>query len=90
MRNPYMGPMTLMGVLSLVQIPSPGQAPAARAPAPPLPRTADGRPNLQGVWQVLNTAAWDIQDHRAHRARTGVPAGQGVVEGDEIPYQPPG
>jgi len=40
---------------------------------------------LQGIWQVLNTAAWDIQDHQA---RLGVPAGQGVVEGNEIPYQP--
>ena len=49
------------------------------------PRTADGHPDLQGVWQVLNTAAWDIQDHSAPR---GVPAGRGVVVGNEIPYQP--
>jgi hypothetical protein len=50
-----------------------------------LPRTPDGKPNLQGIWQVLNTAAWDLQDHHA---RLGVPAGQGVVESGEIPYQP--
>jgi hypothetical protein len=49
------------------------------------PRTPDGKPNLQGIWQVLSTAAWDIQDHPA---RLGVPAGQGVVEGNEIPYRP--
>ena len=49
-----------------------------------LPRTADGHPDLQGIWQVLNTASWDIQDHSAH---LGVPAGRGVVEGNEIPYQ---
>jgi hypothetical protein len=49
------------------------------------PRTVDGKPDLQGIWQVLNTAAWDIQDHSA---RLGVPAGQGVVDGNEIPYQP--
>jgi hypothetical protein len=48
------------------------------------PRTTDGRPDLNGVWQVLNTAAWDVQDHSA---RAGVPAGQGVVDGNEIPYQ---
>ena len=59
-------------------------APAA-AQAPALARTSDGKPNLQGVWQVLNTAAWDIQDHAA---RLGVPAGQSIVVGNEIPYTP--
>ena len=49
------------------------------------PRTADGHPDLQGVWQVLNTAAWDLEAHNASR---GVPAGYGVVEGGAIPYQP--
>ena len=48
------------------------------------PRTADGQPDLQGIWQALNTAAWDIQDHAP---RAGVPAGQGVVVGNELPYQ---
>src|SRR5215470_6084548 len=55
------------------------------APSANLPRTADGKPNLNGIWQVLNTAAWDIQDHSG---QLGVPPGQGVVEGNEIPYQP--
>ena len=50
-----------------------------------LPRTREGKPNLQGIWQALNTAAWDLQDHSA---RLGVPAGHGVVEGNDIPYQP--
>ena len=49
------------------------------------PRTPDGKPDLQGIWQALNTAAWDIQDHTA---QLGVHAGRGVVERDEIPYQP--
>jgi hypothetical protein len=55
------------------------------SPAYRAPRAATGEPDLQGVWQVLNTAEYDIQDHGAH---LGVPAGVGVVEGDEIPYQP--
>ncbi|HKC58267.1 MAG TPA: hypothetical protein VKC35_19175 [Vicinamibacterales bacterium] len=63
---------------------SPARA-AAQGQAPAIPRTADGKPDLSGIWQVLNTAAWDIQDHAAS---LGVPAGQGVVEGNEIPYQP--
>jgi hypothetical protein len=48
-------------------------------------KVADNHPDLSGLWQVLNTAAWDIQDHQA---RKDAPAGVGVVEGDEIPYQP--
>ena len=59
--------------------------PPASAQASDPPRTPEGRPDLQGIWQVLNAAEWDIQDHAA---RLGVPAGQGVVEGGEIPYQP--
>src|SRR3712207_6728462 len=59
---------------------------AVAAPAgAQVPRTADGRLDLSGIWQVLNTAVWDIQDHSAS---LGVPAGQGVVEGGEIPYRP--
>jgi hypothetical protein len=58
---------------------------AAQGQAPAITRTADGKPDLSGIWQVLNTAAWDVQDHAAS---LGVPAGQGVVEGNEIPYQP--
>jgi hypothetical protein len=49
------------------------------------PQTAFGHPDFQGIWQAMTTAAWDIQDHGAS---LGVPAGHGVVEGNEIPYQP--
>ena len=49
-----------------------------------IPRTADGKPDFSGIWQAMNTAAWDIQDHAAQK---GVPGGQGVVVGNEIPYQ---
>lgn len=67
-----------------------GQAATYRAP-----RTPDGKPDLNGIWQALNTANWDIQDHSARPgpvvalgAAFSIPAGQGVVEGNEIPYQP--
>jgi len=50
-----------------------------------LPRTADGKPDLNGVWQALNTAAWDLEDHTG--ALHAAP-GQSVIEGGEIPYRP--
>lgn len=59
------------------------------------PRAPDGRPDLNGVWQALNTAHWDIQDHAARQgplfalgAAFSVPEGLGVVEGNELPYRP--
>jgi hypothetical protein len=85
------------------------------------PKMVDGRPNLNGIWQVLNTANYDLQGHTARPAMAlmpttrsdeppgtnratpgalplselrslgavgGVPAGQGVVVGNIIPYQP--
>lgn len=63
------------------------QAQARSTPpaAPGFPRTPDGRPDLTGVWQALNTAAWNLLDHEAQK---GVPAGRSVVAGNEIPYQP--
>jgi len=59
------------------------------------PRSADGHPDLNGIWQAMNTANWDIQDHAARQgpvvalgASFSVPGGAGVVEGNELPYQP--
>src|SRR5678809_1405740 len=60
-------------------------AASAQTATSALPRTADGKPDFTGIWQVMNTAAWDLQDHSA---RKGVPAGIGVVIGNEIPYKP--
>jgi hypothetical protein len=59
----------------------------ARVPGPQqsLPRTADGKPNLQGIWQAESTAAADLQDHAAS---LNMLAGRSVVAGGAIPYQP--
>jgi hypothetical protein len=71
-------------VIAVVSAPVAAQGRASDPSAYKPPLTSDGKPDLQGVWQALNTAAWDIQDHSA---RLGIPAGQGVVEGNDIPYQ---
>ena len=72
-----------------------GRSTQGQAPAAGLPRTPDGKPNLNGIWQALNTANWDIQDHAAKAgpvialgASFSVPAGLGIVDGNEIPYRP--
>jgi hypothetical protein len=82
------GAVTL-ALLAAVAAPSARQAGASRGP-----RTADGKPNLNGLWQVLNTANWDIQDHgpqpgpSQYGALFSTPPGLGVVVGNEIPYLP--
>jgi hypothetical protein len=70
-------------------------ATAGQAQAYKAARTADGKPDLNGIWEALNTANWDIQDHAAKMgpvvalgAAFSIPAGRGVVEGNEVPYLP--
>jgi hypothetical protein len=74
-----------------------------------IPAEAQKKPDLNGIWQTINTANWDIQGHAARPALMtmpgpaapvpappvlafgavgAVPGGLGVVEGDQIPYQP--
>jgi hypothetical protein len=74
--------VALPAVFTLAPDPSAGQT---SAPTYTPSRTRDGQPDLQGVWQVINTAAWNVEDHQAS---LGVPAGHGIVEGGVIPYQP--
>ena len=78
--------IALTALAACQQAPAPVEPVSEAAPAGPvIPRLADGRPDLQGIWQAMNTAVWNLQDHSAS---LGVPAGQSVVVGNEIPYRP--
>lgn len=87
--------------LSLTAASGAGQGPTNTS-AYVVTQMPDGRPDLQGIWNVQNTAAYDIQDHAARPGvllekdkafppfamTPAIPAGRGVVEGTELPYQP--
>ncbi|HEY6345246.1 MAG TPA: hypothetical protein VIY49_27440 [Bryobacteraceae bacterium] len=82
----------LIVIILFAAMPSGWSQTAARS-ASQIPRMPDGKPNFTGLWQSLGTAYWDIEDHSAHAGAffqlgaTGAePAGQGIVEGGEIPY----
>src|SRR5262245_18215770 len=76
--------------LALVLAPRPGEGQTYTAP-----RTASGQPDLNGFWQALNTAHWDLEPHAAAAgpvlqlgAAYTIPPGQGVVVDGPIPYRP--
>ena len=83
----------LVAVAALFAVVSLAVSPVAAQTAA-VSRAFDGHPDLNGVWQAIGTAHWDIQDHPASAGPTdfgaigATPPGQGVVVGNEIPYQP--
>lgn len=59
------------------------------------PRDAYGNPDLNGIWQAMGTAYWDLETHASRAgpiwqlgAIGAIPGGVGVVEGGSIPYRP--
>jgi hypothetical protein len=91
------GGAAVVALISSSILSSADQSSTAPAPAAYLAPRLDGKPNLSGLWQAMNEANWDIQAHVAQPAQPGPdqfgalfaePGGVGVVEGDELPYQP--
>jgi hypothetical protein len=83
----------------LIEAQSPGTQQAAvpgQFPAYQPSRMADGKPNLNGIWQSVTSANWDLEAHSAAAgpypqllgAWGAEPGGQSVVEGGVIPYRP--
>jgi hypothetical protein len=83
----------VVGTLGLGAALFAAQAPRATAKAT-LPARVGGKPNLTGLWQALTEANWDLEPHEARPgppqfgAMFSEPASLGVIEGNEIPYQP--
>lgn len=70
---------------------------AGAAQAQDRPARIGDQPNLNGVWQVLNSADWNLEAHSASAYKdfdvqlgsfAGVPPGLSVVSTGEIPYKP--
>src|SRR5579864_323262 len=83
-----------LGVFLSLGRPIAGQTQGSAYSAPRLAGTT--HPYLSGIWQSFTTTNWDIQDHTAQPgpfpallgAWGAEPAGQGIVEGGELPYKP--
>ena len=60
------------------------------------PAKIGGKPNMNGIWQAVGSAYWNLEDHSAAGlsnfwqlgAIAAIPAGQSVVQGGTIPYKP--
>lgn len=90
MRNRLIGAVVAAAMIVLT-------AGAAQAQQARRPDRILGHPNLNGVWQALNTANWNLEAHSAEAypkdlwrlgAIGSIPAGQSVVKEGLIPYLP--
>ena len=88
MKVGLLGLIVTASLLALVPVPASGQSAAPKAPPYNPPRTEDGQPNLEGVWQPRTSgAAFSILPH-AGGFFLGGGSETGVVEGGTLPLQP--
>src|SRR3989454_2526571 len=93
MRNRLIGAMVTVAAIWLPVSAGQSQQPPQQLQSP---ERILGRPNLNGIWQALNTAYWNLEGHSAEAredfwqlgAIGAIPAGRSVVRGGTIPYLP--
>ena len=107
MRNRFIGAIAMAALMSVAQAQQPSPAKQAKqakqtkqaqpAQKGPRPATIGTHPNLNGIWQALNSAYWNLEAHSAQSlddfwglgAIAAIPAGNSVIKGDgTIPYLP--
>src|SRR4030095_12533000 len=93
MRNRFLTRVTVAGIVMCVA--AAVTLVTAQTPGYRAPRAPDGKPNLNGIWQAINTANYDIEAHSAAPspvldlgAAGAGPARLGDVEGGTCPYTP--
>jgi hypothetical protein len=88
--NRWLPALAIAAIAGVVASGVRAQAPADR------PARIGGHPNVNGIWQALNTAYWNLEGHSAQAldefgqlgAIAAIPAGRSVVRGGTIPYRP--
>lgn len=70
--------MILLGLMISATMLAQAFNPAVKAG--PMPRSRDGKPDLEGVWEVRNpggNAAYDVEDHL--KEVYGIPPGKDII-----------
>src|SRR4029453_565065 len=62
MQNRFLG-ATIPTLVAAASLALTATTAAAQGGAYKAPRTADGKPNLNGIWQAMNTANWCLEAH---------------------------
>ena len=75
MRNPRLI-VAVSAILMVLAASADAQTPSYKAP-----RTPDGHPNLNGIWEAINTANWDLQAHSAQPSHVLSLGAQGAEPG---------
>src|SRR5262245_12504518 len=99
MRNRFMYAVVVIAVGGAVTLPIAQQRGRQGGPPAGQPQRIASHPNLNGIWQAINSANWNLEGHSASAtafwqlgAMFAVPPGQSVIVGNNgtIPYTPEG